>query len=694
MQANGCTAGETPVEEGGCTSAGVPADGCAVGFDSDGRGGCIPVLPSDPCPTGLVALPGETRCHELAPCGSSTWGDVIVDSNTLFVDGSYTANDSDGSQARPWASVQQAVSAASPGATVAIAEGRYDEDVVIQGKPVKLRGRCPALVEIVGTGSTMATLVIASGASVTEIHRTALRGPGIGLITSGAENVHIDSVWIHETGDIGIDAEDSIGASAISVRGGLVEATHEAGVLMVGASGSIMDTVVRDTRALPGFSAGGAGVAVVKSATGGRSNARLLRAVLANNQDYGLYAGGSDVTLEASLISDTQPTMDGLYGLGAVFEEGSVGVVKSSVVERNRAVGIAILGAEAVIDWSVVRNTESQTSTGDFGRGIETVINAAEQPSAITLRASLIEQNADVGVAVGASDATVESTIIRATRPRALDQLFGQGLTIKDHHVHRPNGVVRWSVVENNHDLGVQIEGSDVTLEGCVVRDMNPQAASGKFGRGINVQLGDLTGAPSNVTVRSSIVENAVEAGVMLLSSSLSLEGSVVRGTRPRPFDQTFGIAVEVARHLDAPIRSVASIRGCILESCFIRGIGVFAADVTIADTVIRDVAPDPGSGLFGDGVDFVTDPELATGIVTGARIERTARAGIMSFGAHVTLSSTQLDCIPLHLGGEAYSGVPHQFVDEGNNVCGCSGVAETCAVRSSGVSPPSQLDP
>jgi hypothetical protein len=247
---------------------------------------------------------------------------------------------------------------------------------------------------------------------------------------------------------------------------------------------------------------------------------------------------------------------------------------------------------------------------------------------------------------------------------------------------------VRWSLIEANHDLGVQIEGSDATLEGCVIRDMEPDG-DGAFGRGLNVQLGPTTGAPSNVTVRASIVERALETGIEVLSSSVTLEGVVVRASRPRAIDQVGGTGIEIGRHLEAPERAMVVLRGCVIESCFDRGIAVFASEATLDRTLIRDIAPDVKTTGLGDGVVFVGDPVSATGSVVQSRIENAARAAISSFGSHVAVESTVLECNPIDLDGEIYLRSSFEFEDKGDNVCSCAGASVACVVLSSNITPP-----
>src|SRR5262245_6837724 len=83
-----CPPGEQ-LRDGACIPAGILVDGCSDGFVHDGDRGCDPILPDTDCADGLMAVPGETACREIAPCGSGVWGDIPVDASTEYVDASY-----------------------------------------------------------------------------------------------------------------------------------------------------------------------------------------------------------------------------------------------------------------------------------------------------------------------------------------------------------------------------------------------------------------------------------------------------------------------------------------------------------------------------------------------------------------------------------------------------------------------------
>jgi hypothetical protein len=105
------------------------------------------------------------------------------------------------------------------------------------------------MVEVVGTGAEMATLQILQGrASYSEIHNLAIAGPRIGIGTTGSEDVVVGHVWIHDTLDLGIDAEDAYGRTTMTISASLIEATTELGVFVAGSDVTLEATVVRDTQ--------------------------------------------------------------------------------------------------------------------------------------------------------------------------------------------------------------------------------------------------------------------------------------------------------------------------------------------------------------------------------------------------------------------------------------------------------------
>src|SRR5689334_19264250 len=204
-----CPPGELPLDGGACQKAGVAA--CGRGFESDGKDGCEPILPADACPAGQMPVLGDTVCHEMAPCGDGEYGLIPIEANTQFVNKSYagTCMGVQGKEGCPWKTIQEGIAAATKGAIVAVAAGSYVEDVQMQGKPVRLWGRCPAMVEVEGTGVEYGTIqILGNSASGTEIRGVAVTGPGVGIVAWTPVAV-LDQVWVHDAGGWGIDITDA-----------------------------------------------------------------------------------------------------------------------------------------------------------------------------------------------------------------------------------------------------------------------------------------------------------------------------------------------------------------------------------------------------------------------------------------------------------------------------------------------------
>ncbi|KYF93026.1 hypothetical protein BE20_10380 [Sorangium cellulosum] len=289
-----CAPGEMPLEGGSCQRAGVPPVACGQGFEPDGRRGCVPILPEGPCPPGQMAIPGESECHEVAPCGDGDYGSIPVDATTQFVNSAYTGTDSDGTQAKPWRQIQDGIDHARSGATVAVAAGRYAEDLLIRGKRVRLWGRCPALVEVVGTEAQFATVEVLDGnASHSEVRSLAITGPRVGFLTSGASDVLVDRAWIHDSNDVGVQIEDSLSPTSVVVSASLIEATNAVGVAILGADTTFQSTVIRATRPDSG-GAYGHGIQI-ENGTLARAELTLRRSLLERNRMAGVLAFGSDV---------------------------------------------------------------------------------------------------------------------------------------------------------------------------------------------------------------------------------------------------------------------------------------------------------------------------------------------------------------------------------------------------------------
>ncbi|WP_437985174.1 right-handed parallel beta-helix repeat-containing protein [Sorangium sp. So ce117] len=662
-----CPPGELALESGECQPAGVPPEACGEGFASDGNGGCAAILPQEECPEGQMAIPGETSCREVAPCGDGPWGDIAVEANTQFVDQAYAGGDSDGTRMKPWTTIQRGIDEAVDGAIVAVTDGSYAEDVEIRGKAVRLWGRCPGLVEIRGRDrSADAVLVIGDAATETEIRRLAVTGEGAGLRVWGAHDVTIEQVWVHDTGDLGIAADKATsGGTSMALRGSLVEQSRAAGVLVFGSDATIESTVVRANQPNADGELGWGIVVRDARGRGARASAIVRACVVEQNHDVGVSVLGSDVTIEASVVRATQPSADGWGGRGISVlddddtgERGSV-TVRACLVEQNHEVGVLVIGSDATIEASVVRATQPHADgTWGLGIGVLGSVDTGERGS-VTVRASLVEQNHQAGVYVLGSDATIEASVVRATQPRA-DGMGGWGIEVQDDPDTGERGsvTVHASLVEQNHDVGVDVEGSDATIEASVVRATQP-SAEWMGGWGIWVQDDPDTGERGSLTVRASLVEQNHETGVDVSGSDATIEATVVRATQPSA-DGTGAMGILVASSPDTGERGSVTVRASLVEQNHETGVEVYGSEATIESTVVRATQPS-ADGTGGQGIIVLNDHntgERGSVTVRASLVEQNHGTGVAVAGSDATIESTIVRTTQPKADGKGGSGI------------------------------------
>jgi hypothetical protein len=662
VQDNGCPAGTLGLADGSCRPAGILPDGCAQGFVHDGDVGCMPVLPEAACPTGQIAVPGDTTCRPVMECGSGKWGDIPVEANTQYVDASYAGTDSDGSMSKPWLTINDGYAAAATGAIVAIAAGSYTEDVIVQ-KSVRLFGVCPERVEITGAGTVPAAVGVLPPAAGSELRGLALSGPTIGFHLQETDDVVLDRVWVHDTGGRGINIASLGPPTSLTVKGTLVE----------GATGN------------------------------------------------GVYVGGSHVTLEASVVRNTQPLADGSMGRGIdaippCFDDGSCmnevrasADIVGSLIEGNHDVGLHVSASDATVEATVVRGTLPQALDMNYGRGINaqrTCNSGVCDPVArahVEVRGSFIADNHDAGVFASGSDVSIESTVVRGTLPQASDDEGGRGIDASvacyggtcDGSA-RSSATISGSLIDLNHEFGLMVGGSDAVIEATVVRNTQPRAATRTIGYGVSIQeCNRLDGcdadARGSARVTGSRIESNHQTGAIVYNAEATFDGVVVKNTLPSAFNQQQGIGVFVQSGgpNGAPlVPTVLTLMASVVEGNREVGVWISDAEVRIAATLVRDTDVSAADGRYGDGIGvYETQAGFSTEIVS-TLIDRSARAGVGVFGGTAAIASSGIRCAELDIDAEN-GWQPFALDDRGGSLCGCPSLDRGCEAVSVGISPP-----
>lgn len=526
----GCTVDELTIE-GRCEHAGVPPDGCGEGFEADSRGGCNVILPADACAEGTMAIPGESSCREVAPCPEGRWGTVPVDGATRFVDAAYRGDDADGSADRPFQSVQEAVDAAAPGAVVAIAEGSYFGNVLID-HPVRLWGKCPALVELhsAPTGS-LPTIGVLSGGSGAELHMLSVGTSSLAIGVLDA-SVSLDRVRVHDSESLGIQAESDAGEASVTIRGSLVERATRFGVAGFGATVVMEESVVRATRVDPS-EATGRGVAANPSSNGERpSRLEIRRSLIDDNVEAGVYVSGSTAEIDSTFVTRTSSSGT-ISGLGpALFIQTlpdsstfARATVRRSIFERNTGQGSVAVSASLTLESTVVRDALSNPDDQTQGRGVVAYTGPGGVASEFFARQSVFERNREVGVLVVGGTATLEACIVRDTEPQASNDDFGRGVSAQFDPVSAQGPLVtlRDSVVMNNFDAGMVVAGATATMENTRIAHTQARRFDGNFGDGLVVVP---VGSSSRVELRAMRISNNARAGIANFSGQVEIADS------------------------------------------------------------------------------------------------------------------------------------------------------------------------
>ena len=369
--------------------------------------------------------------------------------------------------------------------------------------------------------------------------------------------------------------------------------------------------------------------------------------------------------------------------------------VTASVVERTHDTGVVIAGADAELSGVVVRDIVGDIlpdGSEQFGRGIQIIHHSdTNQRASVQVTASMVERIRDVGVLVHNSDAQLVGVVVRDVLPNEAG-LFGGGVAIQNDTPSngRSNVRVTASLVERAHTAGVFVKGSSVEIAGVVVRDVLSNGA-GLFGDGIFIRDDIETNERSNVQITASVVERAREVGVFVAGSDVEIMAVVVRDILPNGAGLN-GEGVYISKDVDTNERAAVNILASLIERNNLAGVVVVESQATIEGSIVQGTSANE-QGQFGDGIVVLPDGSPSQVAITGTIVDSNARAGLVSFGAPVRFSGTVLSCNAFDLQGEVYDGSPFSFPDSHDNICGCPATADACNAVSVGLSAPAPLE-
>ncbi|MEQ9320119.1 MAG: DUF1565 domain-containing protein, partial [Polyangiaceae bacterium] len=696
-----CLPGQLELGDGTCQDAGIPPDHCPAGFEPDGLDGCAPILPSEPCDPGMMALPGETTCRPVAPCGSEPFAGIPVDATTVYVDQSFVGT-SDGSASAPYKGLTAGIAAAAPGAIIAIAPGEYGAKIILD-KPVKLWGKCPAEVDLSGG------VYVRAGADATEIHRLSVSPAGdLGILVENASDVLVDETWVHDTGWMGlyVGAPNLNLAASLKVTRSLVERATTNGIFGNGQVLEVSDTEVRDTQ--PHTSGEGHGINGFWEPAVGDEGAVVVveRSLVRGAYRSGIRIRGGELTVTDTAVMDVLVETDSGESGQGIAAFGVAGQATTTTLDGVTVLGAATAGVSSVDgDLHASRLTVRNVVPSTLGAGVGVFVTTETNLSVATTLEELSVSDATLfGVGVGAADAALSGIAIRDIVSDPAFPSSGMGVTVEANAAGVTGStVLEGLVVERARGAGLSITTRDVTASSLFIEDIRPDD-QGTFGRGILVQL--LTHVDGTPAAQASIEHCAIadvhEIGVAALGAELTLDSCTITSVTAPPAPSANGnplaVGVIIQRFLDYPADATGDLRHLAISDTGFGGLVVFGSEATLtASEILADGSSSLGFGIAASLL-FKLDPGAhqlypSTVAVTGSRIFGSPHVGVGVFASEATLEDSEILCNEIHLNGEENQSLPFTVSDAGGNWCGCGDVPEDCKVLSSSLAPPSPVD-
>ncbi|MFH2008619.1 MAG: right-handed parallel beta-helix repeat-containing protein [bacterium] len=673
-----------------CQQVGVGQ--CAAGFQGDGEGGCDAALPADPCSTGFIATLGQTACQPLGDCGTGTWGNIVDDGVTIYVDASADATGADGSAAAPFVTVGDALAAAQPGGQVALAAGEYVERLNVNDE-VRLTGRCAELVTLRGVvflGNPEPPVTLSAGASGSTVSGVTLTGPEVGLAIQGAQQVTVEEVQVVDTLSYGVTLTSEAAAVLRRVK---VSGCRTIGVAVLGSELELVDSVVRGS--LPRLSDGqlGRGLDAECSSSGACGSLRVSGSLIETNTELGLVTIGVDSVVSASVIRDSRAQSNGLNGRGLSAQCHSDGVcpsleVTGSAIEGNLEFGVVLMGAQASFTDTVIRDTLPSQGDGAVGRGIDAYCDPAlGSCGSLELVNCLISGNRQLGLHATGVDVTVTGSVIRDTLPGS-DGTYGRGIDVECDPGLSTCGrlTVTDSLVTGNRSVGLAAHGADVAISGSVIRDTLAQQSDGLYGRGVVAECHVGLGRCGSLRLTESVIAGNQEVGVFVFGVDAEITASLIRDTLPQELDERFGRGIVAQCDPALGACGALEVSGSVAASNRDVGVSLQGVHATISQSVVRDTLPKQSDSTFGVGITAHCTPGIGQcgslavshSLIVGNRLR-----GIIASGVDTTVTSSIVrDTLPQVSDDSGGWGINTQC-DGQHGICGILNVVSSLVSES-----------
>jgi hypothetical protein len=229
-----------------------------------------------------------------------------------------------------------------------------------------------------------------------------------------------------DSGGLGLSlfAIDGVGGQSDIPTGRISESTIDGafvnGVELQGVEAEFVSSILRNVDPRPDGTSGIGITAWDSENNGDRTSLALRGCRVERTHQGGVAIGGSDATIEDTLILDTQPReLDGGLGVGLsvllslASMVPSTATIERTVIDGAHGGALGIAGSDATLTDVLVRHVDAQQSAADFGDGIGTSATLVWIPGLFPSSATITR-------------ATVEGV------PRAGFSTFGASIALQD----------------------------------------------------------------------------------------------------------------------------------------------------------------------------------------------------------------------------------------------------------------------
>jgi uncharacterized protein DUF1565 len=228
-----------------------------------------------------------------------------------------------------------------------------------------------------------------------------------------------------------------------------------------------------------------------------RASVTIARSLVSESNDHAIHIGGSDAAVEATVMRDTVAALPA-PGRGISVEPLCPGVclpgtggrltLSRSSIARTHQVGVFAAGSEASLDGVMVRDTFADAA-GLGGRGLAAQIactDAGCEPALVAdmqIQRTLIAGSRDMAIYASHGNVTVDTSVIRDTAVNDATSTFGDGLTVLREDGFPSSATVTGLRILHSARAGVSVFGTTVSLKGlrvaCAAFDLTSQAYDG-----------------------------------------------------------------------------------------------------------------------------------------------------------------------------------------------------------------------